>query len=202
LSHLVGLHGPYVHFGSMPDTDTFGYEVAIQTVLASRRPGKYSKDHTQWDSIRKYRTAYANHMRASPQANVNPLVLGDDKGKIQRFVGDGCSSYWYSRFSIGCKHRMGQDWRPNKALSTSLLLAYLKKIEFRIGDSETMSELNRWIVLGVYSVVTYLVSLRGSEGFLLDLGGLIIHRIDNKQDQSYFLIPLMGKVKGEHHDHL
>jgi hypothetical protein len=36
LSQLVGLEGPYVHFGSMPSTDTFGYEVAIQTVLASR----------------------------------------------------------------------------------------------------------------------------------------------------------------------
>jgi hypothetical protein len=49
-------------------------------------------------------------------------------------------------------------------------------------------------------VVTYLVSLRGSEGFLLDLGGLQIHKMDQKQDQSYFLIPLMGEVKGEHHD--
>jgi hypothetical protein len=40
--------------------DTFGYEVTIQTVLASRRPGKYSEDYTHWDSVRKYRTAYAN----------------------------------------------------------------------------------------------------------------------------------------------
>jgi hypothetical protein len=121
-----------VNFGSMTSTDMFGYEVAIQTILASRRPGKHSNDYTQWDSIRKYRTAYAIHERASPQANLNSLTLGDDKGKVQRFVEDGCSSYWYSRFTIGCKHRMGQDWRPNKALSTSLILAYLKTNEIRI----------------------------------------------------------------------
>jgi hypothetical protein len=36
LSKLVGLKGPYVHYGSMPPSDTFGYEVAIQMVLASR----------------------------------------------------------------------------------------------------------------------------------------------------------------------
>jgi hypothetical protein len=84
LSKLVGLEGPYVHFGSMPSTDTFGYEVAIQIVLASRRPGEYSREYTQWDSIRKFCTAYANHVRASPQANHNPLILGDDKGKSQR----------------------------------------------------------------------------------------------------------------------
>jgi hypothetical protein len=99
LSKLVGLDGPYVHYGSMPSTDTFGYEVAIQTVLALRRPGKYARDHTQWDSIRKYHTAYANHVRASPQVKFNSLILGDDKGKAHRFVEDGCSSYWYSRFS-------------------------------------------------------------------------------------------------------
>jgi hypothetical protein len=83
LSKLVGLEGPYVHYGTMPPVDEFGYEIAIQTVLASRRPGKYSENHTQWDSIRKYRTAFANHIRSSPQANCKPLALGDDRGKLQ-----------------------------------------------------------------------------------------------------------------------
>jgi hypothetical protein len=184
----------------MPRNDNFGYEVAIQTVLASRRPGKYARDHTQWDSIRKFRTAYANHVRASPQANLNPLILGDDKGKGQQFVEDGCSSHWYRRFSIGCKHRMGQDWRPNMALSTALLLAYLNIIHAKIYDAETMSELNRWVVLGAYSVLTYLVSLRGSEGFLIDLGGLRLHKVDDDKQRNHFLIPLLGKVKGEQHD--
>jgi hypothetical protein len=81
LSKLVGLEGPFVHFGSMPPTNIFGYEVAIQIVLASRRPGKYSCEYTQWDSIRKFRTAYANHVRASPQANRNSLILGKTRGK-------------------------------------------------------------------------------------------------------------------------
>jgi hypothetical protein len=95
---------------------------------------------------------------------------------------------------------MGQDWRPNRALSTALLLAYLKDIEDKIHDADTMHEVNRWVVVGAYSVITYLVSLRGSEGFLLDLGGLRIHKITEKPGVRYFLIPLLGKVKGEHHD--
>jgi hypothetical protein len=131
---------------------------------------------------------------------LNPLVLGDDKRKTQRFVQDGCSSYWYSRFALGCKHRMGQDWRPNKAFSTELILAYLKLIDCKINDARTFGELNRWVVIGAYSVVTYVVSLRGSEGFLLDLGGLRKYAETPSSDKSYFLIPLMGKVKGEHHD--
>jgi hypothetical protein len=57
LSSLVGLLGPSVHWGSMPTDDTFGYEVAVQIVLASWRSGKYSSTQIQWDSARKYRTA-------------------------------------------------------------------------------------------------------------------------------------------------
>jgi hypothetical protein len=95
---MVGLKIPYIHYGILPATETFGYEVAVQTVLASRQMGKeYSEDHTQWDSCRKFRTAYSNHVKTSPQANTNPLKLGDDKGKTQNFVQDGCASYWYSR---------------------------------------------------------------------------------------------------------
>jgi hypothetical protein len=99
LSHLVGLEGPYIHYGTMPTVDLFGYEVAIQTVLALRRPGKHSSSHTQYESVGKYRTAYSNYVRASPQANFDPVTLGDDRGKLQRIVKDGCSSYWYSRLS-------------------------------------------------------------------------------------------------------
>jgi hypothetical protein len=34
LSKLVGLQGPYIHIETMPPNDTFGYEVAVQIVLA------------------------------------------------------------------------------------------------------------------------------------------------------------------------
>jgi hypothetical protein len=95
---------------------------------------------------------------------------------------------------------MGQDWRPNTALSMELMLAYLKGIEGKIADATTFSELNRWVVIGTYSVVTYVISLRGTKGFLLDLGGLRKHAMDVCESHEYFLIPLMGKVKGEHHD--
>jgi hypothetical protein len=89
---------------------------------------------------------------------------------------------------------MGQDWRPNKAFSTKLILAYLQAIEIKISDAESLSDLNQWIVIVAYSVITSVISLRGSEGFLLDLGGLCKHALTGSKEQSYFLIPLMGKV--------
>jgi hypothetical protein len=52
LSKLVGLEGPYVHYGSMPSIDVFSYKVAIQTVMALRCCGKRSASHTQYESVR------------------------------------------------------------------------------------------------------------------------------------------------------
>jgi hypothetical protein len=148
LSERVGLAAPYVHEGSMPEQDNFGYEVAIQMVLASRQSGKHSATYTQFDTIRKYRTAYTNQVKASPQANREQSTLGDDRGKIQRFVKDGFSSYWFSRFVLGCKNRMGQDWRPNKALSTRLLLSVLDVVNTKIECSTSRIEESNWIVFG------------------------------------------------------
>jgi hypothetical protein len=94
---------------------------------------------------------------------------------------------------------MGQDWRPNQAMTTDLLLKMLDSVEERIQDSPSSREKNRWIVFHTYVVVTYVVSLRGPEGLLLDLAGL--HRNWNKQsDSSYFFLALLGKIKGEQHD--
>jgi hypothetical protein len=36
MSAKVGLEGTYIHEAVMPETDQFGYEVAVQMVLASR----------------------------------------------------------------------------------------------------------------------------------------------------------------------
>jgi hypothetical protein len=58
---------------------------------------------------------------------------------------------------------MGQDWQPNEAMSTELILL-------------TYRETNRLTVFHTFAVVAYIISLRGSEGFLLDIGGLWRHR--------------------------
>lgn len=198
LSDSLGVPNPYEFIGAMPDHDAFGYTVAIQMIMASTKSGRYSSAYTQWDTIRKVRSVYSNFIRASPQSNNELWALGDDKGKVQRFYQDPCSSFWFSRFFIGCKNRMGQDWRPNRAFSIDLLLAFLDLIEERMEVSDSIKEENKWTVAGAYAVLTYVVSLRGSEGFLLDLGGLRRHA--PKESDKFFLIPLLGKVKGESHD--
>jgi hypothetical protein len=99
LSKTVGLLGPYEALGPLPKNDHCGYKVAIEMVLQSCRPGKYSPDYTQFDSIRKL--VFSNHCRASAQSNHISFTLGDQKGKYQHFLAYHCSSFWFYHFIKG-----------------------------------------------------------------------------------------------------
>ena len=196
-SKLVGLEGPYVQMGNLPDFDHCGYEVAIAMLLYSRKPGKHNKNYTQFDTIRQLRSTYSNYVRASPQANEQIWSLGDFKGNYQRLVPDECGSVFFKRFMEGMKRRMGQDWRPNIGLSTELVKQILLKTEMEIDLAESPEEAHMWIVFSAYVTVSYCVSLRGPEGFLIDLSGLRKYWDDRR---DHVVISLLGKVKGESHD--
>jgi hypothetical protein len=198
LSSLVGLDGPYHHSCFLPGYDHCGYQVAIQMLLASKRPGKYAATHSQYDTIRKVRTAYSNFARASSQANSSVLAFSDDRGKAERIVNDPVSSYWFSKFFAGCRRRMGQDWRPNLALSTELIIEVLNRINQKVIDENQPENKHSLVVLGSYIAITYVLSLRGPEGLLLDLAGL--RRYQHQVNDHHCIIALRGKVKGEHSD--
>jgi len=197
-SSLVGLDSPFKFTDRLPEFDHCGYEVAIAMLIYSRKPGKYHRTHVQFDTIRHLRSTFSNFIRASPQSNNTTTSLGDFKGNYQRLVTDACGSLFFKRFMEGLKKRMGQDWRPNIALSTKLIIELLTKTEERISEAEEDEVKHDWMVFSTYITISYVISLRGPEGFLLDLDGLNRHW--NRMEDRYFVIALLGKVKGEHHD--
>jgi hypothetical protein len=93
---------------------------------------------------------------------------------------------------------MGQDWRPNKAIPVDLLLLVLETANLKCMESVSLLEKNRWIVFHTYATTCYVLSLRGCEGFLLDLAGL--NRRFATGGEKYVVIALLGKIKGESGD--
>jgi hypothetical protein len=65
LSTLVGRKELYKTGGLLPDFNYCGYEVAVEMLLHSCRPRKYSKKYTQFDTVRKLRSGFSNHCQAS-----------------------------------------------------------------------------------------------------------------------------------------
>ena len=64
----------------------------------------------QFDTIRKFRTAFSNFVKANPNYDMGNLALVDAKGSLLRLTMDNCSSLWFARFMQGLKYRMGQSW--------------------------------------------------------------------------------------------
>jgi hypothetical protein len=189
--------GPCVDPGPFPNFDHCGYQVAMQMVAASLQEGRYSASHKQWDTVRRIRSVFSNQVKASALSNAYPLSLTDGKGSsFQRITQDPCGSLWFQRFTEGCRKRMGQDWRPNRAISVTLMTDLLKGVEQRATDASDANERFKWLMAGAYFCFCFVVSLRSPEGLLCDLEGVLEHFDDAR---PYVIIPLLGQVKGEHH---
>jgi hypothetical protein len=121
-SKAVGLKRPYVVDDPLPDFDHCGYEVTINTVLYSWQPGAHSNKYTHFDTVRKLHTTFSNHCQSTAPVNQSSWAIGDTRGKYQQLGMDPCSWFWFYRFMEGMKRHMGQDWRPNKAISRTLMV--------------------------------------------------------------------------------
>ena len=189
---------PYQEPGPLPRYDHCGYVVAVQLLLKSREAGRYHSTHQQWDTIRRLIVAYRNQIRAGGVANSSSLSVGEADGKkYSRICEDPCSSLWFARFTAGCKRRMGQDWRPDRAITPQVMKYLMEKIESRLERQQADTACRRRLLLaGAYFVFTYVNSLRGPEGLLLDLEGCRKNFVKGVEEK-YVIIALLGKVKGE-----
>ena len=84
------------------------------------------------------------------------------------------------------------------AMSIRLLLSVFAKTEEKIVEFEDDGDGNSWIAFTTYVVVSYVLSLKGNEWFLLDLAGL--NQFWSRNDGTYFIIVLLGNIKGENVD--
>lgn len=195
-SNMYGTSGPYLEAGPLPAHDHCGYEVALQLIAESREQGRYSNSHKQWDTIRALRTAYSNQARTSREASMFPISMETQEGKRHtRLARDGSASPWFVRFMQGCKNRMGQDVRPNLGMDVVLMCRLLKQCSANALEAKSNQRRFDWILTGCYFACSYIASLRGPEGRLLDLEAMVHY---NRNKPEHTVLALRGKIKGEH----
>jgi hypothetical protein len=201
LSEKVGLSGGYPAPGPFPFEDICGYEVAVQMLLASKKPGKNASTYTQFDTIRTYRTSFFGAWQVGQAARGTLLASTDEKGTFSRLGACPTQSLWFSKFLQGCRIRMGQLVIQDKAISVELLLAVIQVVDGRVRDAETLNKKAWWVSVGAYLTVGFCISLRGPEGFMLDLGALRKYLEKGRQGPGvpFVTIPLLGRFKGEEH---
>jgi len=111
--------------GPFPAEDSFGMGAAVVILQISLNPGKYDK-HVQFGTIRKFRSAFSNVYHAPIQGQDATIMAKDTK----KLMVTKCPTYglWFEKFMKGCHKRMGEIVRPDRALSTTILLEILQAL--------------------------------------------------------------------------
>jgi hypothetical protein len=182
--------------GPYPTHDAFGVEVAVAMPLQSMQPGRYEQ-FSQFETMRKLRSAYSNLFHASSTGATSMATLGRVTAKT--FLSH-CStqSLWFEQFARGCLKRMGQTVHQDMAISIQVILELLKLMEEEWAMSGDEQRDNLALV-GAYCCIAFGGSFRGHEVFLVDLYGLTKYS-DSDLDLSgvpYLIIPLLGRFKNE-----
>jgi hypothetical protein len=173
--------------------DTFGMSAAIVILQVSLNPGKYDKN-VQFGTIRKFRSAFSNVYHASAEAQ-DAMVMAKDTRKLTMTK---CATYglWFERFMKGCHKRMGEIVRPDRALSSIILLEILKLIE---EDWLTLPHKHFELASeAAFYVIAFCCALRGEEVPLADLNGILKHWTSSvTAHPPHIVIALLGRFKGE-----
>ena len=199
LSRTLGLKSPFIQKTCMPNYDHCGYELATSMLLMSiSSGGKHSSNNLQFDTVRRLRTAYGNFLRASSEACHLNLSVVDQDSTYTRLSQDPCGTLWFHRFAEGMANRMGKIYIPNMAMSHKLIVKFFQTLESQIEASKNSQAQHDLIIFCAYSTISYVLSLRGDEGFLLDVKELRANWTNHSS--KYLVIALLGKLKGEKDD--
>eukprot|EP00957_Ditylum_brightwellii_P138792 10579569-Ditylum_brightwellii.AAC.2 len=96
---------------------------------------------------------------------------------------------------------MGRDVRPNVGLDYWILHIILSQIEEELMNwSKSRTRCHSILIVGFYLLICFVASLRGDEGFMIEVQGLLEHSEHGQKKEEelrHVVIPLMGQFKGE-----
>eukprot|EP00956_Cyclotella_meneghiniana_P040565 scaffold199299_cov36-Cyclotella_meneghiniana.AAC.1 len=156
--------------GSARLEDRVGMAIALVTLNASLRPGKYAH-HLQYDSMRKTPTWFRN-VYESGTAYMTGTLYAQDEKKVHA---TDCvvSGEWFVRFKLGSKLRMGQIRKQDEAFTPAIIHALDKVAQDVWEASEDEEERKKVEELMSYVLMEFCACLRGEEVPLLSLQGLL-----------------------------
>ena len=197
LAGEVGIDPVFEAMGPFPVNDDIqGVFVAIMMLQRSLDPGRHAS-YSQFQTIRKLRSAHSNQYMASLRGALASATLGRTFGK-SFLTQTPTNSLWFERFSMGCLKRMGQVVKQDLGISIEVELALLDIIKREIIEARGW-ERDKLVMAGAFTSICFCGSFRGHEVFLTDLDGLYRYNMGEKYDISnkHVTIPLLGRFKGE-----
>jgi hypothetical protein len=192
----VGLENLLPEMGPFALEDEWGMGIAVGMLYRSLDSGLY-RDTLQFSSTRKLRSAFSNLWGSSVHSMTRGVMAKDT---IKTFV-TKCPTYslWFERFVKGMHSRMGDDRRPDAAISTEVMHAVIKRVNIDFIESTRDFDERYYARAGLLFLGAYLGSLRGEEIPRILRKHFIQLNKDsmNRKVHPHGVLPLYGQFKGE-----
>jgi hypothetical protein len=182
--------------GPFPLKDIWGVGIAVITLYRSLDPGK-NTENIQFSTARRLRSVYSNLWGASVHS-MTKGVMAKDTAKT--YV-TKCPTYclWFERFIKGMHGRMGDDSRPDAAISIELMKVIMDRVNLDFIEANEVKDKRFLSRAGLIYMSAFLGSLRGEEvprilrKYFIQLNKESMTR----SSDPHVVLPLFGKFKGE-----
>jgi hypothetical protein len=191
-----GLDTILPEMGPFPLEDTWGMGVAVVILERSMDKGVY-KDTLQFQTARKLRSVFSNAWGASVHSMTRGVMARDT---MKTFV-TKCPTYclWFERFVKGMHSRMGDDTRPDVAISIEVMISLMNRVNIDYIEANGGNREKFFARAGLMFMAAYLGSLRGEEvPKILRKHFIELNEESMKlKNHPHVVLPLFGKFKGE-----
>ena len=181
--------------GPFPLGDPIGMGLAVDLLLKSIFSKGQIKPWIQFHSMRTGRSTYTVTWGSSPAGIMDGACFNSARSRIQ-FTYCPSESIWFKDFLLGAEDRMGYDTKNQRDLPILAIVAMIGRIEADIESSDDHSQVNRLIKAAALITVLTAASLRGNEGFYLDIAGTRKY-LPRGKDGQVPIDPLKKKVLTE-----
>ena len=174
---MCGLTLPLHPLGPLPLSDSTGMGVAIAMQLKSLTAKGRIVANPQYATVRGVRGTASLNWQASPFGVGEGSSFAKGKGRV-RPTSCPTQSDWFYYFCLGMELRMGSQAQPDQAVRVGAVVHLLQLIKSDAQSAEDsgygVDASYLWKV-GAYVCILTAASLRGHEGFYVELAGLRNH---------------------------
>ena len=173
-SRLIGKTPAYHPRGPFPLGDPVGMSLAVDMLVKSLVAKGRLADHVQFATLRKLRATYTKNWESSPSGVKEGASFAKGAGRI-RPTSCPAQSEWFYDFLRGMEYRMGSKAEPNRGLLMGAIVYLLSLVSMDAEEAEEAgfhADANELWKVGAYVCILTAASLRGHEGFFVDLTGL------------------------------
>ena len=190
-----GISNIFPQMGPHPLEDRWGVGIACCILQKTLDKGNYGPN-VQFETARKLRSGYSNVWGASVHTQTLAVMARD----TMKTYATQCPTYclWFERFIKGMHSRMGDDRRPDTAISKEVMHAVMERVDQDYYEASNAVRQRFICRSGLFFMAAYLGSLCGEEvPRVVRSSFMTLNEEAFRHTPKHCVLPLYGHFKNE-----